>query len=139
MCRCMDVDPRNMGKSRNMRPIAIIPGPSQPSQLDPYLKAVMAEFFSLGLHGMDVQDTADSQPYKHRPFLSGVLADSPARLKLTKWNGPGAYIACGWCTFQGTSVTSTKTVNKNTGKPSKTVYYKGYAEGVKQDMYPTML
>lgn len=38
---------------------------------------------------------------QHKMFLLGVAADSPARQKLAAWPGVAAYLACGWCLFQG--------------------------------------
>ena len=34
-------------------------------------------------------------------FLLGAAADSPARHKLAAWPAVKAYLACGWCVFQG--------------------------------------
>ena len=39
---------------------------------------------------------------QHTIFLTGVFADTPARDKITKWAGVGAYLSCGFCLFQAT-------------------------------------
>ena len=40
----------------------------------------------------------------HRIFLTGVHGDSPFRIKVAKTLGVGAYLACGWCCFQGSYI-----------------------------------
>ena len=40
--------------------------------------------------------------FDHTIFLTGVHADSVARIKLALWMGVAAYFACGWCLFHGT-------------------------------------
>ena len=37
----------------------------------------------------------------HKVFVTAVAADSIARQKLSGWPGQAAYVACGWCKFQG--------------------------------------
>lgn len=76
------------------------------------------------MHGMNVVDKQNS--YKHRAFLTGVLADSPARCKLTRWSAVSAYLACGWCLFQGGKY--------ETSSDNEHIYYKGYAKDVVHDI-----
>jgi len=57
---------------------------------------------------------------KHTIFLLGVSADSPARQKLAAWPGVAAYLACGWCRFQGHKLEdSTATRFAGYSKPSE--------------------
>lgn len=107
--------------------MVIIPGPKPPNTLAPYLVPLLDEFQKFGSKGWSVK-CIDEEPYLHRPFLLGVLADSPARCKLTRWNGVGAYIACGWCLFQGCQYPTSG------GRGGTHIYYKGYKEPVLHNM-----
>ena len=51
--------------------------------------------------GLEVTDKVTGRTFSHQVFLTAIHADTPARLKLAKWQAVGAYIACGWCLFQG--------------------------------------
>ncbi len=113
-----------MGKDRNVRPLVIIPGPKQPNNLGTYLLPLLQDFQDLGKFGMKVRDTKDGPEYIHKPLLGGVLADSPARCKVTRWNACGAYLACGWCLFEGQQYSTSKEGD------GKHIYYKGYKERV---------
>lgn len=76
MCRCFDVDPRNLGKDDNIRPVVIIPGPKQPSNLGPYLLPMLEEFKKHGdctekdEVGVKVKD-AKGNEILHRPYVAG--------------------------------------------------------------------
>lgn len=137
MLRSFDVDPRNLGKDDNIRPLLIIPGPKQPSNLAPYLIPMLNEFHKLGnctfrnnnpeSTGVLVKDEAGNQFY-HRPYLSSVLADSPARNKLSNWMGQRSYLGCGWCMFQGSTMSSGK--QNVRGKEYTVLYFMGYQHAV---------
>ena len=45
---------------------------------------------------------------EHRPFLLGFHVDAPARAKVAKYLGTGAYLVCGWCLFQGSRLRSAR-------------------------------
>lgn len=47
-------------------------------------------------------DAIEERTFYHTMFLTGVHADSVARIKLSGWLGVAAYFACGWCLFHGT-------------------------------------
>ena len=49
----------------------------------------------------DEQGFFKKNSFNHHAFLTGVGGDGPARFKLAKWPGVAAYLACGWCKFQG--------------------------------------
>lgn len=49
------------------------------------------------------QDTLAAVQLMHVIFLIGVAADSIARQKVAEWPGVRAYLACGWCLFEGSS------------------------------------
>lgn len=136
-CRCFDVDPRNLGKDDNTRPVIIIPGPKQPANLAPYLMPLLEEFVKLGnckdypKAGVKVKDSTGKE-FLHRPYLSSVLADSPARNKISNWMGQRSYLGCGWCLFQGSFMPSGKQNVK--GREYQVLYFKGYNEEVLHTM-----
>lgn len=140
------MDPRDLGKDDNIRPLLIIPGPKQPTNLAPYLVPILTEFAKLGNCNMDpkagieVKDSTGNV-FLHRPYLASVLADSPARNKLSNWMGQRSYLGCGWCLFQGTSMSSGKTNVR--GKEYSVLYFKGYNDKVlhtvhDETLYPTI-
>lgn len=45
--------------------------------------------------------TCSINSLRHWVFITGVAADSPARQKLAAFLAAGAFVACGWCLFQG--------------------------------------
>eukprot|EP00798_Chlamydomonas_sp_ICE-L_P001205 gene1205-32547_t len=127
---CDDVHPRNIGKKYNNQLLSIIPGPAEPQNLTPYIWNTLWDFHKYGEEGV-ILTQFGGDTINHRPFLTGLLADSPARQKLSRWNGTGAYRACGWCLFQGQMCANVS------GKKGGTIYYKGYHDVSKnQEVYP---
>ena len=61
------------------------------------------------------------EPLQHVIFLSGVYADTVERIKVAEWLAVAAYLACGYCIFQGV-------------RCSGGTYFKGYQAPVVQDM-----
>lgn len=61
------------------------------------------------------------EPLQHVIFLSGVYADIVERIKVAQWLAVAAYLACGYCVFQGV---------RNSGG----TYFQGYQAPVAQDM-----
>jgi hypothetical protein len=59
------------------------------------------------------------------------LADAPAKCKLSKWPGSGAYLACGCCLMQG--VLGGERSDELRGMTSK-VYFRGYKDAIKQTL-----
>ncbi|GMH35009.1 hypothetical protein BSKO_02870 [Bryopsis sp. KO-2023] len=130
--RCADVDECHKGKDAFTRVVAIIPGPREPESIAPILRRICSKFAEFVEKDGGIQVTEHVQEYEnghqvvktrtfnHRAFLTGVFADSVARQKISLWNGQNAYVACGWCKFEGAPYQT----NKKT-----TIYYKGYKEG----------
>jgi len=71
-------------------------GPNLPPRGDPS-HAMLAG----GLAG---QPFPQLKPFLHTLFVTGFIADTPARIKAAAWMGVGAIISCGWCWFQSTKV-----------------------------------
>ena len=78
--------------------------------------------------GLEVSEAVigpDGKPqmhtFTHHMFLLSSSADSPARQKLANWPGVSAYVACGWCVFEGF---------KREGE--KATHFAGYAEPAEQ-------
>eukprot|EP00882_Tetradesmus_deserticola_P007756 GHRQ01008166.1.p1 GENE.GHRQ01008166.1~~GHRQ01008166.1.p1 ORF type:complete len:392 (+),score=63.85 GHRQ01008166.1:1269-2444(+) len=109
--RCGDLPHQDRSKLRFTRILAIIPGPSEPKNLDPYLQDTLAAFnkFSPGNGGLkDVQQhlvvdgELQVQKVDHKILLGGVYGDSPGIKKLARWLSHSAYLGCGYCWLKGT-------------------------------------
>ena len=85
-------------KLTNMFPIVIIPGTSEPRDLNPYFQELFQDIASLSNDGFII----DSVPFY--VFLSGLFADAPARNKLLKVFGTSAKKGCPFCMIIGESV-----------------------------------
>ena len=59
--------------------------------------------------------------FMHTVFLLSVAADSLARQKMALWPGVRAFLACGWCSFEGFSV-----------EGDSATHFNGYAEPAEQ-------
>ena len=108
----IDVDARDRGKSEMVAIIAVIPGPKKPSTMAPYLSRAIDELLVLFREGFVVEHrweevttegvTVVCAAFKLHPELVGILADTPARLKMCGHAGVGAYIgSCPFCIFEG--------------------------------------
>jgi hypothetical protein len=137
--RCADVSPRNLGKKSSSRIVAIIPGPKMPENANSYIIGILEEFkqalesrmtLSVKLPCSVDGQSAGVSSVSVRPILTGFLADSPARSKFSLWNSANAYIACGWCLFEGTPEKTTAG-----DKTHSTIYYRGYWKGVPQPIH----
>lgn len=134
--KCADLDPANLGKAQFIRTVAVIPGPNQPAKIRPYLERTMKAFNLHASHAIRVEERLlvdgkiNKRDMDHRMFLTGVHADSPARQKVAEWPGQGAYLACGFCDWEGQP---TVTTNAN-GRQNTTIYYKGYEKRQKQNV-----
>ena len=154
--RCIDVDTRNRSKAHNVAILAVIPGPRNPAVIAPYMLRTLEAFRGLLDTGMQVRQEskqpipnpspgtvtaarqAATQPVDecqrtvvlntHRPFLLGVLADTPARQKCANHPGVNSYLgACSYCIYQGGYVRN----DKNTGGA---IRFLGYIQPVPQSL-----
>lgn len=107
--RCEDLPGRIVSKTRFTMPLAIIPGPGEPADLDPYFQPIVEEFKTLQA-GMKVKIKIDGveQEEDHTPILGTLYADAPARAKLAKvMSSAVATLGCQFCWLNGTSVAGT--------------------------------
>ncbi len=126
----MDVNPRNRGKAWASAVVAVIPGPSAPSTIRPYLQRTIEGLQRLATSGIRVTQTFTDGAgvlrkldFDHHAFLWGVLADTPARIDTGFFAGVGSYFgACTWCCWEGVGV-------PNPGGRGTTVRYKGFHVG----------
>jgi hypothetical protein len=75
----------------------------------------------------------------HHPFLTGLLADTPARNKAAKFPGVGAWCGCGFCMNQGVQYERTAADELAEGAAAgvvgrRTIYYAGYSKAVPQTL-----
>lgn len=143
--RCADIEPRNKGKSYNCMPVVIIPGPKQPKNLRPYVVQLLTELKELSFQGMPVTPAHDpATPIHHFAFLSGVLADTPARIKLARWLGVAGFLSCGWCLNQAVNKERKERAGQDReeeafeedGSVRSTMNHMGYDKATLQDMAP---
>lgn len=66
--------------------------------------------------------TIQKRTFMHKVFLLSISADSPARQKMAMWPAVAAYIACGWCLFEGCKIDGEAAATR----------FKGYAEPAEQ-------
>ena len=70
-----------------------------------------------------------TREFQHTIFLLGISADSQARIKMAMWLPVSAYLACGWCLFEGF-----KRERSDSGSGSRGTYFGGCAEPAEQHM-----
>mgnify|MGYP001810129151 FL=1 len=109
--RCGDLPHQERSKLHFTRILAIIPGPCEPKQLDPYLEDTLAAFNKFapaqgGLKRVQQHFIVDGQVQvelvDHKILLGGVFGDSPGIKKLARWLSHSAYLGCGYCMLKGT-------------------------------------
>ena len=84
--------------------------------------------FSFTGNGLIVHPTDNSgqklPPIRHRLLLSGMYADSPARMKVANtMASAAAYLACQWCWFAGTKARA----SEETLDTGRAMLFRGYA------------
>ncbi|GAX86249.1 hypothetical protein CEUSTIGMA_g13661.t1 [Chlamydomonas eustigma] len=77
--RCADIPESSKGKSFNVKPLLILPGPTQQVNMAPYFYHTLQAFEEFGKFGMDVKDIRHMRTFKHHPFLTSFYGDMPAR------------------------------------------------------------
>ena len=101
----------------NILTLAIIPGPSQPKDLDSFLVPVVDMLHKLETgsiacaswrpkssraDGVDARDASKGgEAFTLRAVCLAVLGDTPASSKCGKWLGCNAYHPCRRCTLEG--------------------------------------
>ncbi|KXZ42606.1 hypothetical protein GPECTOR_130g567 [Gonium pectorale] len=125
--RCRDVSARNNGKAWNTVVLAVIPGPTAPSNIAPYLRRTIEALQEMWVAGLEV--TQGDRTFLHKPVIATCLADSPARMKLGNFVGLNSrFGSCSWCWWEGIAV-------PNSDKRGSTVRFKGYHEGQPQERF----
>jgi len=112
-CRCADIPYIHRNKSKFAHILAIIPGPSEPKNIMPYIKRTVAAFARLGPSGNGMKVTehilrnntgevAQGRTFTHKVLLTGIYADTPANRKLSLAMGHAATLGCLHCSLRGT-------------------------------------
>ena len=145
--RCSSLSELDRQKSVNCHVLLMIPGPQEPECPDIHITRTAHIFLANGplnnaqpvlpstaaITGLKVSYTVPSSGKEvditTPMYLTGFLADSPARVKFSKSNVLGAYVCCPSCTFTGASFQGEKTT---------TIYYKGYNQPAEQYRYVTV-
>ena len=107
--RCCDIPQSHRSKRPFVKVLAIIPGPSEPHSMDPYVLPILEEFEACrpGTPGIRVHDMSLQQAVMHNAILSGIYGDTPASKKLQLWLGHSARLACGYCLLRGDNTSGT--------------------------------
>ena len=117
--RCADLPPRLRCQREFCQPLIIIPGPTEPKNIDVYFKMTLDALQRIGPVMLDetgrrqggqltvVERGPDGSiargPFVHCVFLGAVHADTPAQRKMSQWAGHSARCGCGRCLLLGTS------------------------------------
>lgn len=88
----------------NFMLVGIVPGPSEPASLNPYLEILVDEILSLT--NMKVYDAYSMAPFNLKVEILLHVLDYPGLGKLFHAMGSGAYQGCLWCEQQGKSFVS---------------------------------
>ncbi|KAE8216138.1 hypothetical protein CF319_g8951 [Tilletia indica] len=75
----------------------IVPGPSNPVNLESFLWPLCAEIAQLGEQGAPTWDARTSEWFRLRVHLGGVLADQPGSAKLSRLTGHSGLHGCRVC------------------------------------------
>ncbi|DBB00762.1 TPA: hypothetical protein ACH3X1_000694 [Trebouxia sp. C0004] len=108
--RNLDQPEHIKGKLENSKPVLLLPDPKEPKTFKAYFQRVCVDLRKYGPQGpglevteaiLDKDGTVQKLTFMHTAFLLSVSADSPARQKMAMWPPVAAYLACGWCLFEG--------------------------------------
>jgi hypothetical protein len=149
--RCSSLQEMDRNKRANCKVLVVIPGPAEPESLDVHFQLTSTIFQKFGPLYADVRPASSNAPSDPRAelkpglqvaipqlgtsqrvtthlwlYLTGILADTVARCKMSKENAVSAYAFCGACTFMGTMYE---------GEKKSSIYYKGYSAPAKQYRY----
>lgn len=142
--RCLDLPPEIRSKKRMAAPLVIIPGPKEPSNLEPYISGVLQEFSAYGptmgtpdsggaelkvtvIKRHDPTGELTTTSMVHQPILGSTAADTPAAAKMDKRTCTAARMGCGGCLLQGTNDIPVATASGAGPRTRKGVmHYLGY-------------
>jgi hypothetical protein len=108
-------------QDRFIKPLLVIPGPNEPTTLQPYLEDIAKFFAEHGPQGTPLcfrereQTGRALKDSKETLWLLGAYGDTPFRAKLANWLGHTAILGCGFCVFEGVSA-------------GRGTHYPGYSE-----------
>lgn len=95
--RCADLPVTHRTQRRFCMPLAIIPGPSEPKNMWPYLQPMAREFAEKSM----VVEPVEGRAFRHTFLLGGVYGDTPAQKKVSMFSGHSAYLGCSFCCVRG--------------------------------------
>jgi hypothetical protein len=103
--RCSGLPYTKKGLGRFCKPIILISGPREATNLQPFLQDLV-DFFKAHMYGATpffVKENRESGlvPTKETVWLTGCFGDTPMREKLALFLGHASPLGCGWCEFQG--------------------------------------
>jgi hypothetical protein len=138
--RCEDMALEFKSKRRRVMPVLIVPGGTMPASVDGYFRFIAKQFKALGDVGVEVtaaEHTAHdgtahpAATFVHRAYLCYVIADTMARIKLSKnMASAGAYLACQFCWMTGVYCTASGPVPQGGATKNATMCFCGYSDPV---------
>ncbi|DBB05418.1 TPA: hypothetical protein ACH3X1_012384 [Trebouxia sp. C0004] len=108
--RSLDLSEQIKGKIEFCKTLMVLPGPKEPKSFQACFTLVCNDFHKYGPQGdgllvhestVDTNGSVQKRTFNHTVFLLSISADSLARQKMAMWPPSGAYLACGWCLFEG--------------------------------------
>ena len=96
----LNLPPSERYKSKNLLPLLIIPGPTNPKNLTSFIEPFLDELESLSRDGRMVR-LYSGECRRVRVHLLFVLADLPAMKKLTHLKGHNGLVPCRFCVIRG--------------------------------------
>lgn len=118
---CSSLGDAHKSRQSNIRPLAIIPGPTSPKCIDGILRRTAIAFSVLWETGLELPNGLGM----HYPILDALSADQPACNKVSKAMGASSYKPCMGCKFTGYAYQLPPKPGK---QPTKHIFFKGYSE-----------
>jgi len=81
-------------------PLMVIPGPKEPSNLNPYFNIIGREFNSINRKGLRIKyrdESGQMKKIRHKAFWCFIDCDAVARTKFGCFNGAIAQFCCPFC------------------------------------------
>lgn len=98
--RCDDLPVDVPNRDSFVMPLMIIPGPKEPSNLNPYFNIIGREFNSINRKGLRVKyrdESGQMKKIRHKAFWCFIDCDAVARTKFGCFNGAIAQFCCPFC------------------------------------------
>lgn len=100
-CIMLNLHPSVGTKQVNILPLAIVPGPAEPANMNTFLRPFLEEITRLSDAGVQCYDADLDKWYTLRVHLVLCMADTPAMSKMIHFSGYVAIRGCRFCYVNG--------------------------------------